>query len=202
LLGWVVGRIFGKTIELTMKYSGTESMVSKTQLGGRLKDSGYTISGLFNLISRLAVYAISIALAIRALGFEEITEVSQSIITMTGRVISGVVIFVIGIIVVEALVGFSRRLVGIGTIYSNVAFTAVHLILILAVALTSFSVSGLDMTPALSLLNALSWGFGIGLGFAVSIMVLFAFRYQIAELLGYLAKISQEGKTPKEKKEK
>lgn len=183
LLGWILGRAFGKAVELIIRHSGAEATIVKTEVGSKLKDAGYDMAKLFNTISRIAVYLASLGIAVRALGMEEVTLISRSVVAMAQRIVIGVAAFTVGVMIVEAVVDFSKKIIGHRSPYPNLAISAAHLILLFAVALTALSLAGVDVSPVVSSIGNLSIGIGVGIGFSISLIVFIALRPYIEELL-------------------
>lgn len=183
LLGWILGRAFGRTVELIIRHSGAEATIVKTEVGSKLKDAGYDIAKLFNAISRIAVYLASLGIAVRALGMEEVTLISRSVVAMAQTIVIGVAAFTVGVMIVEAVVDFSKKIIGHRSPYLNLAISAAHLILLFAVALTALSLAGVDVSPVVSFIGNLSIGIGVGIGFSISLIVFIALRPYIEELL-------------------
>jgi small-conductance mechanosensitive channel len=182
-LGWILGRVFGRAVELAIRYSGAEATIAKTDIGTKLRDSGYNIAKLFNVVSRMAVYLASLGLAVKALGVEEITLISRSVLAMAQTVVVGVAAFTVGVVIVETVVDFGKKIIGSRSPYLNLAISTTHLILLFVVTLTALSLAGVDISSVVYFVGNLSIGIGIGIGFSLSLMTFIVFRPHIEEFL-------------------
>ena len=197
VIGWLLGRLVGKAVALIVRYGGIESAISETVIGRSLRKAGYTVSGLVDLIARVAIYLFSLGLAIRTLGYEEALIAAQKILTLVGQVISGALMLLIGVAVVEKVVEVAGKVAGEG-LRARMAVTALHAALLAVVVFASLSQMGVDVTPAITFLNAVAWGLGLGLGGGLALLLIVTYREDLEKLLRALREAGREQKSRRE----
>ena len=189
LIGWILGRILGKVVQAVMKLSKVDDAVSETPMGKRLKEIGYPLSRLMDLVARIAVYLFSIGMAIKVIEYPEAVQIAQSLLSLVGRLVSGVVVLVVGLFAVEKIMSIASKLVEEDGSTTSFMLDAAHAVLLAMVFLASLSQMGVDLTPLATLTVAVAWGVGIGVGLSIVVFMVATFReelYRLARILtGY-----------------
>lgn len=190
VLGWLLGRLLGKAVAAVVRLSKADDMLRGTPIGAYLAKAGYSLSALMDLVTRITIYLISLAVAVRVLRVPEALALAQSLFEVVGRIVVGTAVFVIGLLIVERIIEITGKiLVGEGR-RASLMLNAFHALLALLVIAAAFSAAEVNLTPLTSFLVAFAQGVGIGLGLATVVVVIAVFRENLLELakgLGELA---------------
>jgi hypothetical protein len=115
VLGWLLGRLLGKAVAAVVKLSKADDALKGTPVGSYLAKAGYSLSTLMDLLTRIAVYLFSIAVAIRILRVPEAFALAQSLFDVVGRIVIGTAVFTVGLLIVEKVFDIAAKiLVGEG----------------------------------------------------------------------------------------
>lgn len=188
LLGWVVGRLLGKIAEVLVRFGKVDESISDTPVGKRLSSVNLQPSKLMNLVTRWAVYLFSIGISIRVLEIPEAIAVAQDLIGLVGRLVSGVLVLIIGVFVAEKIMDIATHLFGDGSPTTKLALDAARLVVLILVFIAALSQMRVDLTPLTTLVTAIAWGVGIGLGLTAVILAVAVSRDEIVSLLNRLYK--------------
>jgi len=192
VLGWLLGRLLGKAVAVVVKLSRADDALRGTPLGAYLDKAGYNLSTLMDLLTRIAVYLFSIAVAVRILKVPEALALAQSLFDVVGRVVVGAAVFTVGLLIVEKVFDVAAKiLVGEGG-RTPLALNLVHALLALLVVAAAFSAAGIDLTPLAQFVSAFAQGVGIGLGVALVLVVLAVFREELLELAKSLRQLGTQ----------
>ncbi|RLE81300.1 MAG: hypothetical protein DRJ51_04110 [Thermoprotei archaeon] len=187
VIGWILGRVLGKVVYFILRVGKIDEAISETPVGKRLKEAGYSLSRLLDLVTRIAVYLFSIGVAIKVIGFPEAIQTAQSLIILVGQLISGTAVLVVGVFIVEKTIELAEKIVGEETPFMKLALSAAHVTLLGMVFLAALSQMGVDLSPLASLFSAIAWGVGIGIGLTIVILCVATFREPLYELLKMLS---------------
>jgi len=190
VLGWLMGRLLGKAVAAIVKLSKADDALKGTPVGSYLTKAGYSLSTLMDLLTRIAVYLFSIAVAIRILKVPEAFALAQSLFDVVGGIVIGTAVFTVGLLIGEKVVGIAAKiLVGEGG-RTPLALSLVHVLLALLVVAAAFSAAGVDLAPLEKFVSAFAQGVGIGLGVAIVVVVLAVFREELLGLAKNLRELS------------
>ena len=174
IIGYIVGKLFGKAIMGAVKLAKIDESFGKSELGKRLTDAGYPISRILSLLTRGAIYIITITAAVSVLNIPSLQTISNMIIVYLPRFIGGVIIFLFGAILIEWLTGLAEGLLRGGPIPTrviNLFTTGLKYLFYIILAFMMFEIA--EIAPkvissvALSIFTMI--GVGVGLGFALLI---------------------------------
>lgn len=183
ILGWVIGRLLGKVAAAIVKLGKVDEAMMGTPLGAQLSKAGYTLSTFVDLVTRVTVYVLSVALAIRVLRLPEAEVIAQSLFNVVGRIVAGTLVLIVGLLIVEKIFEFVGRIFKPTSIGASLTVTIVHGISIILVVTAALSSAGVDLTPITYVVVAFAQGAGIGLGIAVVLVVIMLYRNEILKLI-------------------
>ncbi len=181
VLGWLMGRLLGKAVAAVVRLSKADDALKGTPVGSYLAKAGYSLSSLMDLLTRIAVYLFSIAVAIRILKVPEAFALAQSLFDVVGRIVIGTAVFTVGLLIVEKVFGIAAKILAGESGQVPLALSLVHALLVLLVIAAAFSASGVDLSPLAHFASAFAQGVGIGLGVAVVVIAVATFREELLE---------------------
>jgi len=182
VLGWLLGRLLGKAVAAVVKLSKADDALRGTPLGTHLDRAGYSLSMLMDLLTRMAVYLFSVAVAIRVLKVPEALALAQTLFDVVGRIVVGAAVFAVGLLVTEKLFEVLTRILASQGERVSLALNLVHALFISLVIAAAFSAAGVDLTPLAQFISALAQGVGVGLGVALVLVALAVYRKELLDL--------------------
>lgn len=194
VLGWLLGRLLGKAVAAVVKLSKADAALRETPIGSHLSKAGYDLSALMNLLTRIAVYLFSVAVAIRVLKVPEALALAQGLFDVVGRIVIGTAVFTAGLLIAEKVFDIAVKILVDKSGQMPLALSVVHALLVMLVIATAFSAAGVDLAPLAHFASAFAQGVGIGLGLAIVIVVLAVFKEELLELAKSLRELGARQK--------
>jgi hypothetical protein len=109
IIGWLIGRAAGKLVAALLDRMGVDDAVEKTFLGSMISRSKMTVKGVFDALVRWFIYIIFIMAAINVLDIPVFTQLLSEFVLYLPQFISGVLILVIGLILVNFVMNWIKR---------------------------------------------------------------------------------------------
>jgi hypothetical protein len=184
LVGWIVGRAAGRILSRVLDKIGVDDAIDKTIIGDTIKKSGMTTVGCFDVLIRWFVYIIFIMAAVNVLNIPMLTDFMYQIGAYIPHLIAGVLMLVIGLILVNIIMGW----VGGQLSSSEVAFAdvitlilkALFSLLVIVLALDQLLI---DTTIIYTFLVPLAWGLAAGIAIAMGISIGWGLKEIVAEYM-------------------
>ena len=178
-IGWVLGRFFGRFISYIIRGAGVEKSFENTQIGKRLSKAGYSLSYFFDMVARFSLYLLSIALAIKVLGYTEAVSVAQRTLDLVNQLVISAFILLIGIIVVEKIMSIVYSITEGESLRERIILEAIHLFLLGTVLVITLIQLNVDLHPLITFINSLALGAGIGIGLAAVFLVFLIYKDEV-----------------------
>jgi len=185
VIGWLVGRLLGKLVAATIRFSKAEDAFKGTPFGAYLSKAGFSFSSFTDTLVRVIVYVFTAALAVRALKMPEAEAVAQALFSIVGRVAAGVLVLVVGVLLVEKIFEILGR-VPLDGAMAKLAVNTMHAVSLLLVVAAALAAAGVDLSPLASVALAIAQGVGIGLGFSIVLITLALYWEELSKLLNSL----------------
>ncbi len=184
LVGWLVGRAAGRILSRVLDKIGVDDAIDKTIIGDTIKRSGMTTVGCFDVLIRWFVYIIFIMAAVNVLGIQMLTEFMYQIGAYIPYLIAGVLMLVIGLILVNMVMGW----IGGQLSSSEVAFADVITLILkalfsLLVIVLTLDQLLIDTTIIYTFLVPLTWGLAAGIAIAMGISLGWGIKEIVAEYM-------------------
>ncbi len=172
--GYLVGKASGKVTEAIVKMIKIDESFGKTIVGKQLLLAGYPFSRIASILVRLVIYVLTIMTALSLLQIAVLNEIGLMIAAYIPRLIGAIIIFLLGIILVDWLSDMIERLMPEGAVPRNiiaVLATAFKYLLYMVLIFVAFDVAEIaphivaSAAQAVFLVTAVS----VGLTFALLI---------------------------------
>ena len=200
-IGWILGRFFGRFISYIIRGTGVEKSFENTQIGKRLSKAGYSLSYFFDLIARYSLYLLSIALAIKVLGYTEAVYVAQRTFDLVNQLIISASILLVGIIVVEKIMSIVYSVTEGENIRQRIILEAIHLFLLGTVLVITLIQLNVDLRPLVTFMNSLALGAGIGIGLAAVFLIFLIYKDEVLKSAQGIRNFVETITKPKNEKE-
>lgn len=181
VVGWMLGRLMGRLVAAFVKVSKADDALHGTPLGIYLNKAGYSLSSLLDLVTRASIYIVTIALALRVLQIPEVTLAAGALLQLVGRLALGTIVLIIGLFIVEKIMGVAGRVLEGGR-ETSIALGVTHAILLAVVVAAAASSVGVDLSPVIAVLSSVAWGIGMGVGFAIVLLTLALLKEDLSYL--------------------
>lgn len=199
VIGWIIGRILGKTVSTLLDRGGVDDALSHTSIG-RAIDRQYGGAGnrgivqFFDVIVRWFVYLIAILAAANVLQLEFLTDLVQDIVAFVPNVAVFVIILIVGFIVIDYFADLLRHLGTTSEIsMMGPMITILQAFLYFVLVMLALQQLRIDLTIIYIFITPVAWGLGLGLGAAIAIVVGFGLRDRAPELVdSFLGRIRKE----------
>ncbi len=182
IIGWVLGRLVGKTVSTLLKRSGVDRLLKKTVLGKSFNKLGIKPLRFFDLLIRWFIYLIALFAAIDILQIQTLSSFMKDVIEYLPHFIVGVAILIFGFIFVD-FIGDTITTFGKESklLFPSIVAIGLKVILyfvVLTVALTQMKV---DVQILYIFANALAWGIAVGIAVGLGIAIGWGLKDVIAK---------------------
>jgi hypothetical protein len=172
IIGWLIGRAAGKLVAALLDRMGVDDAVEKTFLGSMISRSKMTVKGVFDALVRWFIYIIFIMAAINVLDIPVFTQLLSEFVLYLPQFISGVLILVIGLILVNFVMNWIKReLQSSDVAFADMISTALMAFFSLVVIILALDQMLIDTQIIYTFLVPIAWGLGLGAALAIGIGV-------------------------------
>lgn len=123
ITGYIVGRAAGKVTIAIAKMVKIDESFGKTAIGKQLILAGYPFSKIASILVRLVIYVLTIMAALSLLQIEILNEISLMIAAYIPRLMGAIIIFLLGIMLVDWITDVVERLIPEGTVPRSIVAT-------------------------------------------------------------------------------
>ncbi|MEB3851588.1 MAG: hypothetical protein LRS49_03260 [Desulfurococcales archaeon] len=166
-LGYVVGKAVAEGIRRVMRGTGLEAMLDETSLGRKLRGAGSSTTNLIAGVAYAYILIISVVIGLQKLQLGGIAaSILASIADYLPKLAAGVIIITLGLVFVEALAEYIRRLLVTGVEATDKVLGVIADVVKIALAV-AIIVAGLQVMsiPQLAMIYSIVIGFlVIGIG--------------------------------------
>ncbi|RLE64942.1 MAG: hypothetical protein DRJ38_04560 [Thermoprotei archaeon] len=110
IIGYLVGKAAGKATTAIVKMIKIDESFGKTTIGKQLLSAGYPFSRIASILVRLVIYVLTIMTALSLLQIAVLNEIGLMIAAYMPRLIGAIIIFLLGILLVDWLTDVIERL--------------------------------------------------------------------------------------------
>ncbi len=184
LVGWIVGRTIGKAVGLLLDKIGVDKALDKAGVGETIKESGWSISRLFNVVIRWFIYIIFIMAAVDVLNIQFLTSFMEQIALYFPRLIAAAIVLIVGMILIALAMKWIEEAldtneIPLATMLAPV-LNAIMVVIVLVLAMDQLLI---DTTIIYTFIVPMAWGLAIGIGVAIGIAVGWGGRDSVAEYM-------------------
>lgn len=189
LIGWVAGRILGKTVSKILDEMGVDDALLKTMVGKAIEKSGITVVKFFDLTVRWFIYLIALLTASDILNIPSLSNFMNQVVGYIPSLLAGVFIIIAGIIVTDAISDMMRSFVETATAeYASLIVVALRFFLYFMVVTIGLSMMQVDVSILYTFANSLSWGAALGIGVGLGVALGWGLKDVVAEKAKQLLK--------------
>ncbi|MBN1785612.1 MAG: mechanosensitive ion channel [Candidatus Methanofastidiosa archaeon] len=123
LIGFLLGRLSGKLIDLIVNRTGAIKLIMGTNTQEMTKRTSFTFIGFIKIIVSWTIYLLAIGQAIEILGLESINDFTNNVVTYLPNVVVALVIMILGFIIAEKIVASIEMYLKESRMPSNQFFT-------------------------------------------------------------------------------
>ncbi len=192
VVGYVVGRLVEILIKKISYTTGLDAFFRKTSVGRALLRSGYTAGDFLGLFVKWVIYIAAIFYALLELSYASpnlafLYDTSKSVLTYLPYLVSGVIILIIGLIMVDWISDYFKRSYPTNDQYAqtllNFVGDAFRFILYYMVITIALSVMKVNVTILYIFAQGLAWAVAIGLGVAIGLVLAVPLREPLRRFL-------------------
>ncbi|MGC9153241.1 MAG: mechanosensitive ion channel family protein [Vulcanisaeta sp.] len=192
IVGYVVGRLVEILIKKIAYTTGLDAFFRKTSIGRALLRSGYTAGDFLGLFVKWVIYIAAIFYALLELSYASpnlafLYDTSRSVLSYLPDLVSGVIILIIGLIMVDWISDYFKRSYPANDQYSqtllNFVGDAFRFILYYMVITIALSVMKVNVTILYIFAQGLAWAVAIGLGVAIGLVLAVPLREPLRRFL-------------------
>ena len=192
IVGYVVGRLVEILIKKISYTTGLDAFFRKTSIGRALLRSGYTAGDFLGLFVKWIIYIAAIFYALLELSYASpnlsfLRDTSKSVLTYLPHLVSGIIILIIGLIMVDWISDYFKRSYPTNDPYSqtllNFVGDAFRFILYYMVITIALGVMEVNVTILYIFAAGLAWAVAIGLGVAIGLVLAIPLREPLRRFL-------------------
>ena len=192
VVGYVVGRLVEILIKKISYTTGLDAFFRKTSVGRALLRSGYTAGDFLGLFVKWVIYIAAIFYALLELSYASpnlafLYDTSKSVLSYLPYLVSGVIILIIGLIMVDWISDYFKRSYPTNDQYAqtllNFVGDAFRFILYYMVITIALSVMKVNVTILYIFAQGLAWAIAIGLGVAIGLVLAVPLREPLRRFL-------------------
>ncbi|MFB6469756.1 MAG: hypothetical protein TU36_000735 [Vulcanisaeta sp. AZ3] len=203
IVGYVIGRLVEILIKKISYTTGLDAFFRKTSVGRALLRSGYTAGDFLGLFVKWIIYIAAIFYALLELSYISpnlsfLYDTSRSVLSYLPYLVSGIIILIIGLIMVDWISDYFKRSYPTNDQYTqtllNFVGDAFRFILYYMVITIALSVMKVNVEILYIFAQGLAWAVAIGLGVAIGLVLAVPLREPLRRFLEQEWGRQQKGK--------
>ncbi|WP_238375082.1 mechanosensitive ion channel family protein [Vulcanisaeta thermophila] len=192
VVGYVIGRVVEWLIKKVSYSTGLDAFFRKTSVGRALLRSGYTAGDFLGLFVKWVIYIAAVFYALLELSYASpnlsfLYDTAKSVLSYLPHLVSGVIILIVGLIMVDWISDYFKRSYPTNEPYSqtllNFIGDAFRFILYYMVITIALSIMGINVQILYIFATGLAWAIAIGLGVAIGLLFAFYLREPLRRFL-------------------
>lgn len=192
VVGYVIGRIVEWLIKKLSYTTGLDAFFRKTSVGRALLRSGYTAGDFLGLFVKWIIYIAAIFYALLELSYASsnlafLYDTAKSVLSYLPHLVSGVIILIVGLIMVDWISDYFKRSYSTNEPYSktllNFVGDAFRFILYYMVITIALSIMDVNVQILYIFAEGLAWAVAIGLGVAIGLLLAIPLREPLRNFL-------------------
>ncbi|HWQ66482.1 MAG TPA: hypothetical protein VN372_06395 [Methanospirillum sp.] len=184
IIGWIVGRLLGKTGSMLLEKAGCCESLGGTSVGKTLIKSGISVPEAADYLIRVIIYLLAIMSAADTLKIESLKSTLSGVLAFIPNIIAFVLIIVVGLLLVDYFSDFISALgetADINLLQPFILLLRMFLyFIVVMLALTQLKIQ-LDIIYAF--IVPLAWGVGLGIGAAIAIIFGWGLKEKSPEMM-------------------
>ncbi|HDI74525.1 MAG TPA: hypothetical protein ENF55_01075 [Thermoprotei archaeon] len=174
IIGYIVGKVTAKAVAGTIKLIKGDESFKKSEIGDLLTKAGYPISRIISLLTKFAIYVVTIVTAISVLRIPALEELGIAVVTYVPKLFGAIIVFFLGIVFTEWITSFAEGLLRNTPISSQFRTTlTLFLKYVLYIVLIFMAFEMADIAPKVtsSIAQALFLTIGISVGLTLALLI-------------------------------
>ncbi|MFA4876758.1 MAG: hypothetical protein WC586_05050 [Methanoregula sp.] len=186
LAGWIVGRLLGRAVRFIIDKAVQHAIVSKTEFGTKMKDSGVTLGYLGDVATRCCVYLIAILAAVDFLNLDYMSLLMTAIVGYIPHIAAFVIILIVGFILIDYFIDLLMKYHETNDVdLIRPVMLILRVFLYFVIVVLALSQLMIDLTIIYTFVTPIAWGIGIGLGAAIAITFWFGMKNRSEQLIDH-----------------
>lgn len=184
IIGWIAGRLLGKGVNIVLDRIASAKLLAPTKAIIPDQKSKVTIGYIGNIIVRCVVYLVAIVAATDILHMEMLSNLVTGVITYIPHIVAFILIFVVGLILVDYFIDFLERF------YANASIELIRPVLMVfrvflyvMIVILALSQLMLDLTIIYTFITPIAWGIGLAVGTAIAVIIGFGLKNRSGEIM-------------------
>ncbi len=198
IVGYLVGHYLGKIVDSVLSNLKLNEKFEETDVGKGLKEAGYTFSGLTAVMIKLFIYILTILAALNFLELPFMDQIASLITFYLPRVIEAVIVFLVGIMVVNWITKFlggvltEETIIGANWLTLGIKYLLYIILMLMTLEIAQIATAITQVVAQTVLFTAV-----IGVGLTFALMVGLGFRDEAKVLFSNDLNVLDKGKTIK-----
>ncbi|MEN6609934.1 MAG: hypothetical protein ABFC24_03760 [Methanoregulaceae archaeon] len=184
IIGWIAGRLLGKGVNIVLDRIASAKLLAPAKAVIPEQKSKITIGYIGNIIVRCVVYLVAIVAATDILHMEMLSNLVTGVITYIPHIVAFILIFVVGLILVDYFIDFLERF------YANASIELIRPVLMVfriflyvMIVILALSQLMLDLTIVYTFITPVAWGIGLAVGTAIAVIIGFGLKNRSGEIM-------------------
>jgi len=111
IIGYIIGKLTAKAVTGAVRLTGGDEKFRKSDIGKNLTDAGYPISRILSIVTRLAIYTLTVLTALSVLNIPLLQEVGTLIAGYLPRLVGAIIVFLFGAMLIEWIADLTESLI-------------------------------------------------------------------------------------------
>jgi len=174
VVGYLVGRLTGRAVVGAARLLKLDKGFEASEVGRRLSAAGYPLSRILSILVRMTIYAITVLAALSLLQIPVIQELSAMIAGYIPRLVGSIIVFLIGVVIVEwlaSLVGSLAKERALPERVADLMVVGLRYFMYLAVVFMTFEIADIAPRVVSSVAQAVFLTLALGVGLALALLV-------------------------------
>ncbi|RLE96250.1 MAG: hypothetical protein DRJ57_05810 [Thermoprotei archaeon] len=174
VVGYLVGRLTGRAVVGAARLLKLDEGFEASEVGRRLSAAGYPLSRILSILVRMSIYAITVLAALSLLQIPVVQELSAMIAGYIPRLVGSIIVFLIGVVIVEwlaSLVGSLAKERALPERVADLMVVGLRYFMYLAVVFMTFEIADIAPRVVSSVAQAVFLTLALGVGLALALLV-------------------------------
>ncbi|RLE97518.1 MAG: hypothetical protein DRJ96_03605 [Thermoprotei archaeon] len=174
VVGYLVGRLTGRAVVGAARLLKLDKGFEASEVGRRLSAAGYPLSRILSILVRMSIYAITVLAALSLLQIPVVQELSAMIAGYIPRLVGSIIVFLIGVVIVEwlaSLVGSLAKERALPERVADLMVVGLRYFMYLAVVFMTFEIADIAPRVVSSVAQAVFLTLALGVGLALALLV-------------------------------
>ncbi|RLF06571.1 MAG: hypothetical protein DRK00_01225 [Thermoprotei archaeon] len=186
VVGYLVGRLTGRAVVGAARLLKLDEGFEASEVGKRLSTAGYPLSRILSILVRTSIYTVTVLAALSLLKIPVVQELSTMIAGYIPRFVGSIIVFLLGIVIVEwlaSLIGGLARERALPERVADLAVVGLRYFMYLAVVFMTFEIADIAPRVVSSVAQAVFLALALGVSLALALLIGVGLRNEAPILL-------------------